>query len=107
MKNTVKLNECALRKIVADSVKKVLKEKRQFDNNDKRVDDVMGELLLQVEEAYRRLYRISRNRDDNTIERAFGVVLGCKELFKNNGFNLQIFWDAATEEPSWGAEDEG
>ena len=108
MKNTVKLNESQLRKIVAESVKKVLKESL-YDNNEKRVDDVMRNLLLQVKAAYERLDRISRNRggikvDSDAIKRAFNIVLDCKESFKSNGYNLDTRGVLPTDELPYGHE---
>lgn len=104
-KNTIRLDENTLRKIVAESVKKVLKE--GYDSNEARVDDVMRNLLLQVKAAYNRLDRISRKRgveDSDALNRAFNVVLDCKESFKNNGFNLDTRATLPTDALPYGYE---
>ena len=102
-KNVVKINENTLRNIVAESVKKVLKE--GYDSNEARVDYVMKNLLLQVKAAYND--SISRKRgveDSDALNRAFSVVLDCKELFKNNGFNLDTRATLPTDALPYGYE---
>jgi hypothetical protein len=107
-KNIVKINENSLRKIVSESMKKVLNES-PYDRNEKRVDDVMRNLLLQIKAAYERLYRISSTRggmntESDAVKRAFNVVLDCKKAFEDNGYNLDTRAALPTDELPYGYE---
>ena len=99
-KNTIRLNESQLRKIVAESVKKVLKEEKyspeyaELKKNkwfDMTIDSIMGELWDAIEVAYGRISSVTAHRNYNYTsekqEDAATAIHNIRTIMINNHFN--------------------
>lgn len=96
-KNTIRLTESDLKRVISESVKKVLRERYEDESNNfgERVKDIMRCVLHDIKTAESRLYSVANSRnkgiheDDDTMA-AYNVLHDCISIFRKNGFDLNV-----------------
>ena len=80
MKNTIRLNESQLKKIVAESVKKIISEHEWYDENPNRgmfpedLEIALGEAYRAVDKLLTLSYKYSQTMDDEYARRSAGRI---------------------------------